>query len=81
VPVSKEHALVITSGAADRIGPADLHTHSRGHWGNRVISLVGAVGHADLGDGHALAVDHRGEQGDLRWRRSTRRARPCRLRR
>jgi predicted transposase YbfD/YdcC len=33
VAVSKEYALVITSGAADRIGPADLHTHTRGHWG------------------------------------------------
>jgi hypothetical protein len=31
--VSKEYALVITSAATDRIGPADLHTHSRGHWG------------------------------------------------
>jgi predicted transposase YbfD/YdcC len=33
VALSKEYALVITSGAADRIDPADLHTHTRGHWG------------------------------------------------
>jgi predicted transposase YbfD/YdcC len=33
VAVSKEYALVVTSGPADRVGPADLHTHNRGHWG------------------------------------------------
>jgi predicted transposase YbfD/YdcC len=33
VATSKEYALAITSGPADRIGPADLHTHTRGHWG------------------------------------------------
>jgi hypothetical protein len=32
VPVSKEHALAATSGPADRIDPADLHTHAHGHW-------------------------------------------------
>lgn len=33
IRVSKEFALMITSSPAERTSPADLHTHTRRHWG------------------------------------------------
>jgi predicted transposase YbfD/YdcC len=33
IRVSKEFALIITSSPAERTSPADLHTHTRQHWG------------------------------------------------
>jgi hypothetical protein len=31
--IGKEHAWIITSGTADTISAADIHTHVREHWG------------------------------------------------
>jgi len=31
--IGKEHAWIITSGKADKISAADIHTHVREHWG------------------------------------------------
>ena len=33
VRISKEFALILTNAPADRTGPADIHTNTRGHWG------------------------------------------------
>lgn len=62
--LSKEFALVITSSPAHQTGPADLHTHTRNHWGienksHYVRDTTWQEDHnqAHVGNGpHAMAV-------------------------